>query len=148
MKDIPSCLTTTAVFSRVCVCAGSHRRVSVCMPQRISAWTAPLNQNGGRKKPRQRAALSLLPLVLARLSNTSFTDSQETDTKREEIDKWIGKMQTRKKRSVKQGEIEKRKYEKGERQRARETESKDESKGRTFRSVMHKILRDASSRPS
>ncbi len=71
----------------------------MCMPQRISVWTAPLNQNGGRRKRRQHAALSLLALILPRLSNTSFSDSQETDMKRGEIDKWIGKMQTRKKRS-------------------------------------------------
>lgn len=76
----------------------------MCMPQRISAWTAPLNQNGGRRKRREHAALSLLALILPRLSNTSFSDSQETDTKRGEIDKWIGKMQTRKKRSEEQRE--------------------------------------------
>lgn len=78
----------------------------MCMPQRISAWTAPLNQNGGRRKRRQHAALSLLALILPRLSNTSFSDSQETDTKRGEIDKWIGKMQTRKKRRGTEREIE------------------------------------------
>lgn len=115
----------------------------MCMPQRISAWTAPLNQNGGRRKRRQHAALSLLALILPRLSNTSFSDSQETDTKRGEIDKWIGKMQTRKKRSEEQRD-------RGEAKRlGRETASvknrvKRRENGRIFKAVMHKLLRDAS----
>lgn len=115
------------------------------MPQRISVWTAPLNQNGGRRKRRQHAALSLLALILPRLSNTSFSDSQEMDMKRGEIDKWICKMQTRKKRSE-----EPRQRWRQEKNiwlrdsKCEKPREKRREEGRIFRAVMRKLLRDAS----
>lgn len=51
----------------------------MCMSEHEAVKTAPLSQNGGQRKLSARLYLRNLALILARLSNTSFSDSPTTD---------------------------------------------------------------------
>lgn len=59
------------------------------MSEHESLKTAPLSQNGGRRKLSAWLYLRDLALILARLSNTSFSDSSTTDRHEQSSDRQI-----------------------------------------------------------
>lgn len=70
----------------VCVCGQKH---SGAQSEHESLKTAPLSQNGGRRKLSALLYLRNLALILARRSNTSFSDSTTTDGHEQMRDRWI-----------------------------------------------------------
>lgn len=75
-----------ALIAHPCVCVD---RKAVLVSEHESLKTASLSQNGGHGKLSARLYLRNLALILARLSNISFSDSPTTDRHEQRRDRQI-----------------------------------------------------------